>query len=289
MDQLASDGSRFRALPGRVVSSNVTLGAEHVTESGETRPIVAIHQPNFFPWLGYFHKMRWSDVFVILDDAQIQKTGGSVTNRTTLVSQGKQITFTAPIVRTKSGGTRIDEVQFAPGDFRERLSRFLEQAYRRAAFVEEVGAKILAMVANPTDSIAAYNIAAIRGLSAMLGLETKIVLASTLGVTTTSTARLVDILETVDGRTYLCGAGAKNYQEDELFFARGLNVYAQTFSPPLYPRGREEPIAGLSILDALLHVGIEETRKLLDQPLDPSCLRLAKDWTGQELAPGRSA
>ena len=38
------------------------------------RRLCAIHEPNFFPWLGYFEKMSRSDVFVFLDDAQLQKT-----------------------------------------------------------------------------------------------------------------------------------------------------------------------------------------------------------------------
>ena len=41
--------------------------------------ICAIHQPNFFPWLGYFDKTVRADIFVLLDDVQYQKTGGNWT------------------------------------------------------------------------------------------------------------------------------------------------------------------------------------------------------------------
>ena len=40
---------------------------------------VAIHQPNFFPWMGYFHKIANCNTFVYLDDVQF--SGGSVTGR----------------------------------------------------------------------------------------------------------------------------------------------------------------------------------------------------------------
>jgi len=46
--------------------------------------LVAIHQPNFFPWLGYFDKIRQADVFVMLDSVQFQKTGGTWSNRVML-------------------------------------------------------------------------------------------------------------------------------------------------------------------------------------------------------------
>lgn len=248
--------------------------------AADLRPVVGIHQPNFFPWLGYFHKLRWSDIFVLLDDAQIQKTGGSFTNRTALAANGKQLSFTAPIDRTRSGTLRIDEVAFAPReDFRPRLVALLGQAYARAPFMKELGPAIYEMVKAPASSVGAFNSSAIRRITEMLGLSTKIVASSTLAVGTTSTQRLVDILEKVGGRTYLAGGGAKNYQEDGLFFARGMNVYYQEFMPPTYPRGREEPTPGLSVLDALLYLGTDGTRALLDAPVPVSGLKRARSET----------
>jgi hypothetical protein len=251
----------------------------------EARPIVAIHQPNFFPWLGYFHKMRWSDVFVLLDDAQIQKTGGSVTNRAELVSNGKRMFFTAAIDRSKGGTMLIHEVRFAEGeDFRARLERLLRHAYARAPFMKELGPEILAMVREPAETLGAYNSAAIRRIAQLLGLRAELVSSSSLGVTTSSTQRLVDIVEKLGGRTYLAGGGAKNYQDDSLFFARGINVWYREFLAPSYPHGKDEPMAGLSVLDALLYTGVEGTRRLLDVPLDPARLSLARAAGGE---PGR--
>ena len=52
-------------------------------------PVVGIHQPNFFPWLGYFDKLCRSDIFVMLDDVQFSKTGGNWCNRVRLLEGGK--------------------------------------------------------------------------------------------------------------------------------------------------------------------------------------------------------
>jgi hypothetical protein len=240
-------------------------------------PIIGVHQPNFFPWLGYFHKIRWSDTFVLLDDAQIQKTGGSVTNRCELVSNGKQVFFTAAIDRSKSGGQMIREVEFAAReDVRAKLTSFLKQAYSKAPFMKELGEEILAIVNGPAATLGEYNANAIRKLSAMLDLTARFETSSALDIHTASTERLVDIVSRLGGKTYLAGAGAKDYQDDSMFFAKSIQVWYRDFVPPAYPRPNknEEPKAGLSVLDALLLLGKKGTRDLLDQqPLDREKLR----------------
>ena len=46
-----------------------------------SRRVVAIHQPNFFPWLGFFDKILCSDVFIVLDHVQFPKSEGNWSNR----------------------------------------------------------------------------------------------------------------------------------------------------------------------------------------------------------------
>lgn len=235
--------------------------------------VVSCHQPNFFPWLGYFHKIRWSETFVILDDALIQKTGGSVTNRTSLAPGGKQVWFTAPIDRTFSGTLRIDRVGFSEREpFRERLLTTLKTTYSRAPFFAELWTVLSPLVENPEPLLGAYNAHAIQSIAKLLALPAELVAASSLGIDATSTERLVQITLAVKGDAYLYGGGAKDYQDDSLFLRSGINLLEQGWKPPTYPRGSQPEIAGLSILDALFFLGASGTRKLLDEPL----LRMAQ-------------
>jgi hypothetical protein len=248
-----------------------------VAETSHDLHVVACHQPNFFPWLGYFHKIRWSETFVVLDDALIQKTGGSVTNRTSLAPGGKQIWFTAPIDRTFSGTLRIDRVRFSEREpFRERLLTTLKTTYSRAPFFAEMWAALTPLVENPEPLLAAYNTHAIRSIATLLELPAELVLASSFGIDATSTERLVAITQAVKGNTYLYGGGAKDYQDDALFFGRGLHLFEQGFRPPTYARGAQPEIAGLSVIDALFFLGAAGTRKLLDEPLPPGGLRMGE-------------
>ena len=65
---------------------------------GSVTKVVAIHQPNFLPWLGFFAKLARADVFVLLDDAQFQKKRGTGSNRVKLLVAGRAAWVTVPIV-----------------------------------------------------------------------------------------------------------------------------------------------------------------------------------------------
>ena len=230
--------------------------------------IVACHQPNFFPWLGYFHKIRWAGTFVLLDDANIQKTGGSVTNRASLAPGGKQTWLTAPIDRSFSGDLPINRVRFSDrAPFRKRLLATLKTSYSRAPFFAEMWTALAPIVESPEPCLGAYNIHALRSIVDLIGLPAKMVVSSSLGIDGTSTERLVEIVARVSGDTYLYGGGAKAYLDESLFVTRGIRLQAQGFQPPLYPRGNQPSIGNLSILDALFFLGPAGTRVLLDAPL----------------------
>jgi hypothetical protein len=94
--------------------------------------IISIHQPNFFPWLGYFDKIAKADVFIFLDDVQFPKTGGVWTNRVKFIVSGEPNWITAPIDRNYSGTRNINEMQFLPNNsWRDKTRKSIENSYRK--------------------------------------------------------------------------------------------------------------------------------------------------------------
>lgn len=213
--------------------------------------IVAIHQPNFFPWLGYFDKIRRADLFVLLDDVQIQKTGSSWVNRVKLNLNNEARWITCPILRTE-GVHSIHEVNIDDRQpWRDKLLKSIEQNYRKAPNFEALRPTIEGWIRQETDNLADFNITIIQEVMHLLGLTTPLIRHKDLNTSLHSTSMLVEILKATGGTTYLCGGGADGYQEDHLFSEAGITLEYQGFKPTPYGNPGTY-LAGLSVLDFLL-------------------------------------
>jgi hypothetical protein len=122
------------------------------------------------------------------------------------------------------------------------------------------------LIEHGAERLASYNEHAIRRLAHALGLgDAPIVRASELGVEGNATRLLIDLVRAVDGTAYLAGGGAGGYQEDALFAEAGIDLTFQGFEPPVYPQLANEPVPGLSIIDALMQCGADGVREMLNR------------------------
>src|SRR3989304_9812833 len=97
--------------------------------------IVAIHQPNFFPWLGYFNKIVRADLFLVMDNAQFPKKGGTWCNRVKLLIGGKADWMTMPVVRSYPGVRLIKDMKIDNAmPWRAKLLKTIQNNYSRAPF-----------------------------------------------------------------------------------------------------------------------------------------------------------
>jgi hypothetical protein len=228
--------------------------------------LVAIHQPNFLPWLGFFDKIRRSDIFVMMDNAQFSKTGGTWTNRVQVIVNGEPAWLTMPIVRAYHGLRIIREMKINENnEWRTKLLRTIEHNYRRAPYFGTVFPLVQLTFQNRTDELAKYNLAAIRQLCAAIEIRTPTVLGSALETEGRSTDLLISMVKAVGGTGYLAGGGASGYQESDKFRQAGLDLIYQEFQHPMYPQFNTSTFKpGLSIVDALMNCGFEGVRGLME-------------------------
>jgi len=223
--------------------------------------ICAIHQPNFFPWAGYFDKIRQADLFVFLDGVDYPKSGsgaGSWCNRVKLLSMGQPAWYGLPIKR-ESGSQLIKSVHFANKKFHsDKLKKMLMHNYKKAPFYSDVMHLIEPLIDYETDNLADYNIHAITELSQLLGLKTQFIRQSALTYQSHSTELLIELLKEVGADSYLCGGGAFGYQEDHLFSEHGIQLIYQNYEPlkDSVWKINHENEQGLSLLSCLFSMGL---------------------------------
>jgi hypothetical protein len=229
--------------------------------------VVAIHQPNFFPWLGYFAKISSSDVFVFLDDVQFPKKGGVWTNRVKVLMSGDSRWATAAIDRDYEGTRTISQMRFLKSIlWREKLLKSIEVNYRRHSHYSEAIEVISPLLLSQEDNIATYNMNVITMISECLGIDvSKFRRSSQLAHSGSSNELLCSITSCVGGTVYVCGGGADGYQDESIFKKNKIGLVHQNFVHPIYPQqGRLDFVAGLSIIDAAMNLGWQCVRELLD-------------------------
>lgn len=220
-----------------------------------TKKIVAIHQPNFFPWLGYFDKIARADIFVFLDDVAYPKSGsgsGSWCNRVKVNVQGNSTWVGCPI-RRQSGEQLIKDVLIDDAQpWRKKLLKTLELNYKKAPYFVPIMEVLESIIVYPSKSLADFNKNTIQTICKLMKISGNFISQSELQTAAKSTHLLIEIINAVNGSAYLCGGGASGYQQDILFTENNIELIYQNFTPQPYGIP-DKFIPGLSIIDYLMH------------------------------------
>ena len=217
---------------------------------------VAIHQPQYLPWLGYLAKWAAADQFVFLDTVQYEKNGWQNRNRIKTASGARWLTV--PVHARL--GTPIDAVGVdAAQPWRARHLLAIENAYARAPHLARHHAALRRLYATEWPRLAPLAVATAEWLARTMGIATPARLASALGVAATGpidpTGRLIALCRAVGADTYLAGRDGAKYMDREAFARAGITVLYQDYKHPEYAQLHGEFAPNLSGLDLLLTHG----------------------------------
>ena len=217
--------------------------------------VVAIHQPQYLPWLGYFDKLDRCDVFCLLDTVQYKKN--EFQNRNRIKTTDGWQWLTVPV--TYRFPQRIEEVGVNQTvDWQRKHLQALKTNYSKAPFFETYYGRFEELYQQSYEFLVQANVACIQFLMKLLGLERKLVLASSLPVETEDpTLRLVEICKKLGGDFYLSGRDGANYMDIDRFAGHQIDILFQDFQHPQYPQcfGTFEP--NMSVVDLLFNCGPE--------------------------------
>lgn len=239
--------------------------------------IAAIHQPNFFPWLGFFDKIVRSDIFVILDHVTNRPNDAIWTKRVQIICNQNPYWLTIPLKKSKeSEFIPINQMQINSEEkFYQKHLRTIQQNYGKSPHFEEVIYLLNFFYNHDSDFIADRNIAFITKVCEVLEIKRTFVKSSDLDCQQASTELLAEICRKVRATSYLYGKGASNYQNNEILERKGIKPVAQNFIHPVYHQFNSSTVVpGVSIIDALMNCGIEGTKNLIVKNIPTSATRI---------------
>lgn len=213
---------------------------------------IAIHQPDYVPYIGYFYKIYESDLFVFLDDAQYSNVG--FTNQNKIKTPQGELKLKIPVEQTL--GDRINDVITKDSiGWKEKHLKNLVMSYKRSKFFEEVYADMEQLLYSDYERISELNIHIITYISKKFGISKNFTKSSCYGITSKKEERVIDICAKLNGSYYLSGNGAKVYQVEDHFANKGINLIYTKFRPVYYEQLWGDFIWNLSILDYLFNYG----------------------------------
>ena len=222
--------------------------------------IIAIHQPQYLPWLGYFDKFEKADIFCYLDNVQFKKNEWQNRNRIKS-AQGWQW-ITVPVQYRFPQIINTVEINNAVDWKRKHLQAIITN-YSKAPFFKEYIGLFEETYSKEWEYLSQLNVYLIEKIREILALNrTQTVLASDLNLSEDPTDRLIDICNTLGGDTYLSGKDGAKYMELERFNERGIKVIFQDFTHPVYSQLFGEFQSNLSIVDLLFNCGPESMKRI---------------------------
>lgn len=216
---------------------------------------VAIHQPQYLPWLPYLLKIEESDVFIFLDTVDFQKNG--LQNRNQIKTAQGAHWLTVPVYQQL--GQKIRDVKINnSSDWRRKHWQTIQQCYRKAPSFKAHEKDLEALYAQEWNGLNELNIKLTTLMLRWMNIRTPIMKSSQMKATGASSDLVLNLCLEAGATRYLSGTGGKNYLDQDAFEKAGIEiVYRPTVLPEAYPQ--LFPQAGfinhLSALDIILNCG----------------------------------
>ena len=231
--------------------------------------IVAIHQPHFFPWLGYLHRMARADAFVLLDHVQFERR--NYQNRTMIRMEGEARWLTAPVIQRSQKERIVEKLVdnreegargWGPGHLRT-----LRHAYRAAPFAGRYLGELRALFEAEWQRLVDLDQASLDFLRGAFGIRTPLIRSSELGVGGARGELILNICRAVGASTLVAGmGGSRGYLDAAAFERAGVDIEFHRFEHPVYRQCGTAPFTpGLSALDMLLNCGPASRAMLLGE------------------------
>lgn len=227
---------------------------------------VALMQPYFFPYIGYFQLIQAVDEFVIFDNAQYIRRGWM--NRNRILNGQKEIAYINMPIQKADRETKIkDIIVNHNSDWKEKIYHQLNY-YRKAPNYDFVMESLNECLNINNDSLSQFNTIVLKRICDLLEIDTKItVLSEEIPMINEANAADewgIKVAKALNATTYINAIGGIEFYNQQKYNANNLDI--QFIKPVLkpYKQFNNVFITGLSIIDVMMFNNPEEIKEMLE-------------------------
>lgn len=225
---------------------------------------LAIMQPYFFPYLGYFQMIHAVDKFVFYDDVSFINRGWINRNRILVNNNPSYITVQ---LRKASQNRLINEIEI--GDNLQKIAKTIQLAYKKAPQFDEVWPLIEATLNEDVQFISELAIHSVQNISRFLGLETDFENSGTAYRDTKemdrAEDRLIEICKRNQASQYINAIGGIELYNKDYFSKQNITLQFIKCNLTPYKQFNNDFVSGLSIIDVMMFNDIESCKEMLNK------------------------
>lgn len=226
---------------------------------------LAIMQPYFFPYIGYWQLMKAVDRFVIYDDVNFITRGWI--NRNRILINGEPHYITVPLEGASQNKRICDiDMQGSPR-WRSKMVKTIAIAYGKSPFYAGIYPEIERQFSHETRNLAQFLAAHLAGTADFLGIQTEIVPSSRVYSNSELSGqdRILDICRREGASTYVNLPGGRGLYDPERFGGADVDLVFLSSRTSPYPQRATGFVPNLSVIDALMATGTDGVARRLGE------------------------
>ena len=227
---------------------------------------VAIMQPYFFPYIGYFQLINAVDKFVIYDNIEYTKKGWI--NRNRILKEGVDLLISLPL--KKDSDFLFVNQRYLADDWsksKQKLINSIKESYRKAPHFEDTFNLVQEIFNYSNSNLFEFILHSVLQTCKFIGIETEIIVSSTLDYNNElkSEEKVIAICKSIEATQYINSIGGVELYNKNNFSGQGIELNFIKSKPIIYNQFKNEFVPWLSIIDVMMFNSREAVAGFLNQ------------------------
>ena len=214
--------------------------------------IISAHQPSYLPWLGYFHKVLLSDIFVFYD--HVQYSNKDYTTRNYIKSSKGKNLLTVPVKKSKN--VIINDLKiYNTIPWRRNHLKSIYYNYKKAEYFENYYYLFEEFYKNEYENLSDMNMCMLNMLLNIMNIKVIIKRSSEMNIVSSSSSGIIQMMQILQSNKIVFGEHGLEYVDQLKFKDNDIKCYFQKYNHPVYKQLFGKYIPYLSVIDLMFNCG----------------------------------